>query len=1054
MSWLSRFSLAQRALIGLISIVALVFGAIAIPQLKQQLLPTIELPMVSVLAPYQGASPDVVEKQVVEPLENSLKAVDGVEGITSTASEGNALIMATFDFGDEGTKQLVADIQQAVNRARAQLPPTVDPQVIAGSTDDIPTVVLAVTSDKDQQALADQLDRTVVPALQDIEGVGQVTVDGVQELQVSVVPDDKKLAAAGLNAGALAQALQAGGATLPAGSFSEAGKNRTIQVGGGYTSLKQIEDLQIAPQPQAGGGDGGGQAKLVVRLGDVAEVKQEPSTAVSITRTNGKPSLAVMATMDKDGSAVAISDAVKDKLPDLRKDLGAGAELTVVSDQGPAVSKSISGLTTEGALGLVFAVLVILVFLASIRSTLVTAVSIPLSVVLALIVLWTRDLSLNMLTLGALTIAIGRVVDDSIVVLENIKRHLGYGEERHAAIITAVKEVAGAVTSATLTTVAVFLPIGLVGGMVGQLFGSFSLTVTAALLASLLVSLTVVPVLSYWFLRAPKGTPEDAAEARRLAEEKEAASKLQRLYVPILRFATRRRITSLVIAVAVLIATFGMLPLLKTNFFDAGEQEVLTVKQELAPGTSLQAADEAARKVEKVLTDDKGVKDYQVTVGSSGFMAAFGGGTGSNQASYQVTLKDASDGEAAQDRISEALGKLDSIGDTTIAAGDGFGSQDLSVVVKASDADVLKKAAEAVRTEVATIKDVTDVQSDLAQSVPRISVTANEKAAAAGFDSTTLGGIVAGAVRGTPAGSAMLDDTERDIVIRSARPTATMAELKALPLGPVKLGDIATVELVPGPVSMTRIDGQRAATITAKPVGDNTGAVSTTLASKIDALDLPEGATATIGGVTEDQNEAFAQLGLAMLAAIAIVFMLLVATFRSLVQPLILLVSVPFAATGAIGLLLITGTPLGVPAMIGMLMLIGIVVTNAIVLIDLINQYRSRGLGIVEAVIEGGRHRFRPILMTALATIFALLPMALGVTGEGGFISQPLGVVVIGGLISSTVLTLVLVPTLYAMVELRKERRAKKKAAKRAAKTGVPAQPEPEEAKEAEPAKA
>ncbi|MER6772139.1 efflux RND transporter permease subunit [Streptomyces bacillaris] len=1054
MSWLSRFSLAQRALIGLISIVALVFGAIAIPQLKQQLLPTIELPMVSVLAPYPGASPDVVEKQVVEPLENSLKAVDGVEGITSTASEGNALIMATFDFGDEGTKQLVADIQQAVNRARAQLPPTVDPQVIAGSTDDIPTVVLAVTSDKDQQALADQLDRTVVPALQDIDGVGQVTVDGVQELQVSVVPDDRKLAAAGLNAGSLAQALQAGGATLPAGSFSEEGKSRTIQVGGGYTSLKQIEDLQVVPQQQPGA-PAEGPAKPV-RIGDVAEVKQEPSTAVSITRTNGKPSLAVMATMDKDGSAVAISDAVKEKLPDLRKDLGAGAELTVVSDQGPAVSKSISGLTTEGALGLVFAVLVILVFLASIRSTLVTAVSIPLSIVLALIVLWTRDLSLNMLTLGALTIAIGRVVDDSIVVLENIKRHLGYGEERQAAIITAVKEVAGAVTSATLTTVAVFLPIGLVGGMVGQLFGSFSLTVTAALLASLLVSLTVVPVLSFWFLRAPKGTPEDAAEARRLAEEKEAASKLQRLYVPVLRFATRRRITSLVIAAAVLVATFGMLPLLKTNFFDAGEQEVLTVKQKLEPGTSLQAADEAARKVEQVLIDDKGVKDYQVTVGSSGFMAAFGGGTGANQASYQVTLKDAKDYEDAQDRISGALGKLDGIGDTTITAGDGFGAQDLSVVVKASDADVLKKASEAVRTEVATIKDVTDVQSDLAQSVPRIAVTPNDKAAAAGFDSTTLGGIVAGAVRGTPAGSATLDDTERDIVIKSARPAATMAELKALPLGPVKLGDIATVELVPGPVSMTRIDGQRAATVTAKPIGDNTGAVSATLASKIDALDLPDGATATIGGVSEDQNEAFMQLGLAMLAAIAIVFMLLVATFRSLVQPLILLVSVPFAATGAIGLLLVTGTPLGVPAMIGLLMLIGIVVTNAIVLIDLINQYRAQGLGIVEAVIEGGRHRFRPILMTALATIFALLPMALGVTGDGGFISQPLGVVVIGGLISSTVLTLVLVPTLYAMVELRKERRAEKKAAKRAAKAGVPDQPEPkeEEPREAEPAKA
>ncbi|MFE0145209.1 efflux RND transporter permease subunit [[Kitasatospora] papulosa] len=1051
MSWLSRFSLAQRALIGLISIVALVFGAIAIPQLKQQLLPTIELPMVSVLAPYQGASPDVVEKQVVEPLENAIKAVDGVEGITSTASEGNAVVMASFDFGDEGTKQLVADIQQAVNRARVQLPDSVDPQVVAGSTDDIPTVVLAVTSDKDQQALADELDRTVVPALEDIEGVGQVSVDGVQELQISVVPDDGKLAAAGLNAGSLSQALQAAGATVPAGSFSESGKSRTIQVGGSFTSLQQIEDLKVAAQNPATGKGG-----KPVRVGDVATVKQEPATAVSLTRTNGKPSLAVMATMDKDGSAVAISDAVQDKLPGLRKDLGAGAELTVVSDQGPAVSKSISGLTTEGALGLLFAVVVILVFLASIRSTLVTAVSIPLSIVLALIVLWTRDLSLNMLTLGALTIAIGRVVDDSIVVLENIKRHLGYGEERQSAIITAVKEVAGAVTSSTLTTVAVFLPIGLVGGMVGQLFGSFSLTVTAALLASLLVSLTVVPVLSYWFLRAPKGTDTDPDEARRKAEEKEAASRLQRLYVPVLRFATRRRVTSVVIAFAVLFGTFGMVPLLKTNFFDQGEQEVLSVKQELTPGTSLEAADEAARKVEKVLAADKGVEDYQVTVGSSGFLAAFGGGTGANQASYQVTLKDSADFDATQDRIDEALGKLDGIGDTTIAAGDGFGSQDLSVVVKAADADVLKKASEAVRGEVAELEDVTDVQSDLAQSVPRISVKANDKAADAGFDGATLGAAVAGAVRGTPAGTAIMDDTERDVLVKSAEPATTMAELKALRLGPVRLGDIATVELVPGPVSMTRIDGQRAATITAKPTGDNTGAVSTSLQTKIDALDLPDGATATIGGVSEDQNDAFMKLGLAMLAAIAIVFMLLVATFRSLVQPLILLVSIPFAATGAIGLLVVTGTPMGVPAMIGMLMLIGIVVTNAIVLIDLINQYRAQGMGVVEAVVEGGRHRLRPILMTALATIFALVPMALGVTGEGGFISQPLAVVVIGGLITSTLLTLLLVPTLYAVVELRKERRAVKKAAKREAKSGTSAPETPEEAasEEPEPAKA
>ncbi|MFD5573185.1 efflux RND transporter permease subunit [Streptomyces cadmiisoli] len=1028
MSWLSRFSLAQRALIGLMSIVALAFGAIAIPQLKQQLLPTIELPVVSVLAPYQGASPDVVEKQVVEPIEANLEAVDGITGVTSTASEGNAVIMASFDYGN-GTDRLVADVQQAVNRARAQLPDDVDPQVIAGSTDDIPTVVLAVTSDTDQQALADRIERTLVPDLEAVDGVAQVSVDGVRDVQVAVTPDDKELSRAGLTTAALAQALQAGGVTVPAGSFDEDGANRTVQVGGGFTSLEQIEDLMVAGEP-------GGKP---VRLGDVATVKEEEAKADSITRTDGRPSLAVSVTMDRDGSAVAISEAVEEQLPDLRADLGSGATLTVVSDQGPAVAKSIEGLTTEGALGLVFAVLVILVFLASIRSTLVTAVSIPLSVVLALIVLWTRDLSLNMLTLGALTIAIGRVVDDSIVVLENIKRHLGYGEERQEAIHKAVREVAGAVTSSTLTTVAVFLPIGLAGGMVGELFGSFSLTVTAALLASLLVSLTVVPVLSYWFLRAPKGTPDDADEARRRAEEKEARSRLQRLYVPVLRFATRRRLTSVAIAVVVLLGTFGMAPLLKTNFFDPGDQEVLSVKQELKPGTSLAATDEQARKVEKLLGGVEGVKDYQVTIGSSGFMAAFGGGTDTNQASYTVMLEDSASAADVQDRIEKGLAGLSGIGTTTIAAGDGFGSQDLSVVVKAADADVLREAAEEVREAVASLDDVSDVTSDLAQSVPRVSVRANDEAAAAGFDQQTLGAAVAQAVRGTRSGTAVLDDTERDIVIKSARPAETLSELKKLRLGPVRLGDIADVELVDGPVSMTRIDGQRAATVTARPTGDNTGAVSADLTAELDALDLPEGATAEIGGVSSDQDEAFASLGLAMLAAIAIVFMLLVATFRSLVQPLILLVSVPFAATGAIGLLIVTGTPMGVPALIGMLMLIGIVVTNAIVLIDLVNQYRKQGYGVIEAVIEGGRHRLRPILMTALATIFALLPMALGITGEGGFIAQPLAVVVIGGLISSTLLTLLLVPTLYAMLELRKERRARKRAAKRVKKADPPA---------------
>ncbi|WP_448317606.1 efflux RND transporter permease subunit [Streptomyces sp. CO7] len=1038
MSWLSKFSLAQRALIGLMSLIALLFGVIAIPQLKQQLFPSIELPMVSVIAPYQGASPDVVEKQVVEPLENGIKAVDGVESLTSTASEGSAVIMASFDYGPD-TKQLVADIQQAINRSRNMLPEGVDPQVIAGSSDDMPAVVLSVTADMDQQALADRLDTAVLPELEKIEGVSQASVNGVRDMQVTITPDDAKMARAGLSAASLTQALQAGGATVPAGAFDEDGANRTVQVGGGYTSLQQIKDLRIAGQAQGAGaaagapgaaGQGGGKA---VKLSSVAEVEEKPAATDSITRTNGKPSLSVMVTMDRDGSAVTISDAVEDKLDDLRAAVGKNAEITVVSDQGPAVAQAISGLTTEGALGLLFAVVIILVFLTSVRSTLVTAVSIPLSVVLTLIFLWTRDISLNMLTLGGLTIAIGRVVDDSIVVLENIKRHLGYGEERKQAILKAVREVAGAVTSSTLTTVAVFLPIGLVGGMVGEMFSDFSITVTVALLASLLVSLTVVPVLSYWFLRPPKGSPEDAEQARLKAEEAERRSRLQRLYVPVLKFATRRRLTSVLIAVAVFVGTLAMTPLLKVNLFDQSDQDVISVTQKLEPGTSLAATDKAAAKVEKAIEGVEGVKNQQVTVGSSGWMAAFGGGTGSDQASFQVMIEDDASYEDVQKKIERSLAGLDGVGETEIGGAQmGLGSQNLAVVVKAADRDVLADAAAEVTDAVKGMDDVTEVTNDLAQSVPRIQVRANEKAAAAGFTDQALGDVVAQAVRGKTVGKATLDQAERDIVIKAAKPADTVAELKNLRLDKVKLSQVADIKLVDGPVSLTRIDGQRAVNVTARPTTDDTGSVGIELAKVLDELDLPEGATAEIGGVVDQQEEAQMNLFLAMLAAIAIVFILLVGTFRSLAQPLILLVSVPFAATGALGLLIATGTPMGVPAMIGMLMLIGIVVTNAIVLIDLINQYRAQGYGVVEAVIEGGRHRLRPILMTALATIFALVPMALGVTGHGGFIAQPLAVVVIGGLITSTLLTLLLVPTLYAMLELRKERRAAKRAAKRA----------------------
>jgi HAE1 family hydrophobic/amphiphilic exporter-1 len=1025
MTSLARVSLANRALVALVAITATIFGIFAIPSLKQELLPSLEFPAAVVVAPYLGATPELVEDQVAEPIESAVRAVDGVDGVTSTSRDGSATVQVEFEYGTP-VGDAVGDLQQAINRISSQLPEDVEPTVVAGSTANLPAVVLAVSSDADQRGLADDLRRSVLPELQAIPGVREADVTGARADRVVVTPNPAALAAARVQPTAVADVLRSNGVSIPAGTLTDGEQSLNVQVGQKLTSVDEVRGLYLpGAQP--------------VRLGDVATVEQVATDATSITRTNGQDSLGVSLTLTPDGNAVDVSHRVRELLPSLTTALGSGAALTVVFDQAPFVEKSIEGLTTEGALGLAFAVLVILVFLFSVRSTLVTAVSIPLSVVIALIALWAGGLSLNILTLGGLTIAIGRVVDDSIVVLENIKRHLGYGEDKQRAVLDGVKEVAGAVTASTLTTVAVFLPIALTGGMVGELFSAFAITVTVALLASLLVSLTVIPVLAYWFLRPSAGETSEEEVV-----EQERRSLLQRAYLPVLRFATTRRWATVLVAVLLFGGTLALVPRLETNFIDSSGQNTLSLEQKLPPGSSLAATDAAAKRVEEVLADVDAVETHQVTIGSGGGFAAFAGGGDTGTASFSITLAEDSDTAAVEQELrtrTEGLG-----GDITVGAGGGggFNATSVEVAVRATDAEVLRTASEAVRAAVQDTPGLTDVTSDLAESTPRVQIALKRDAAArAGLTDATAGQVVAQAFRGAPVTRVSVDGEQLDVVLRSGTAPATLDDVRNLPLptaaGVVRLGDVADVAEVAGPVQIKRVDGERSATISATATEQNIGAVTADLQRRLDAVELPEGATFSLGGVSADQQDAFGDLGLALLVAIALVFTIMVVTFRSLIQPLILLVSIPFAATGAIVLLLVSGTPLGVPALIGVLMLVGIVVTNAIVLMDLINQYRAQGAGITEAVIEGGRRRLRPILMTAAATIFALVPMALGVTGSGGFISQPLAIVVIGGLISSTLLTLVLVPTLYTVVENTKERAARRRAAKR----GAPAEPEP-----------
>lgn len=1042
---LARMSLANRALVALATIAVFLVGIYSVGQLRQELIPSLNVPVVAVTATDPGTSPEIVADRVTDPIESAVQVVDGVTGVTSTVSTGVSVTTVELEYGTD-VDAVEQEITSALGGLR-DLPEDVEPEVMAGSFDDLPVVQLAVSGDGSQQRLADAIDSVLVPELSGIAEVRDVTVTGATEQQVVIEPDDEKLAAAGLSAAQLTSLLQENGTVTPVGAVTEDGRTSSVQVGTPVDSVEELENLPIVPGAGAGAGagaapgavpDAGAGTPAVVHLGDVAEVSVQDVEPTSYSRLDGEPSLAIALTKTPDGNTVDVSHAVHDVLADVEDELEAeGVTTAVTFDQAPFIEESIEGLTTEGGLGLLFAVLVILVFLASLRATLVAAVSIPLSLAVTFAAMNLTGYTLNILTLAAMTISIGRIVDDSIVVIENIKRHLSYGEDRVDAIVTAVREVGAAITASTVCTVAVFAPIALVGGMAGELFQPFAVTVAIAMGASLAVALVVVPVLAYWFIKAP-ASPDGGVALREAAERKERRGVWQRAYVPSLSAALRRPAVTLGVAIALLAGTVALVPQMETNFIGAAGQDTLSVSQEFEPGTSLEAQDEAAQEVEEVLAGVDDVTTVQTTVGSAGgAAAAFGGGAGGNSASFALTLAEDADGAAVQDEVNDALDEAAPDGEITVSAGDsGFASSTVDLVVTAPDADGLAGAASAVEDAVADLDGVDDVTNNLAAEQSTVQVTVDRDAAAeAGLTEATVSGLLAGVMNEPSIGTVDLDGSSLDVVVTGDAPT-TAAQIEDVQVptaaGVVPLSDLVAVEQVSAPASVTRVDGERSATVAVTPGGQDLGSLTVALTEELDALDLPDGAEVTVGGVASDQADAFADLGLALLAAILIVYLVMVATFRSIGQPLILLVSVPFAATGALGALLLTGTPLDVAALIGVLMLVGIVVSNAIVLIDLINQYRADGRPLDEAVREGARQRLRPIVMTAAATILALTPMAFGLTGGGAFISQPLALVVIGGLVSSTLLTLYVVPVIYTLFERRTEARTAKRAARAA----------------------
>jgi HAE1 family hydrophobic/amphiphilic exporter-1 len=1025
---LAQLSLRNRAVVLLTTIAITIGGVLSMSALKQELIPSLEIPMAGVIGTYPGTAANIMEQQVAEPIETAIRGVSGVESIQTTSMNSVAISIVEFRYGtnmDAANQRLTT----AVTRIAAQLPADVTTNVITGSMDDLPVLQLAVSGIDgglaDPTALATTVDSVLVPRLRELPDIRSVDVSGYAAQQITITLDSAAMAAHGVTADKIANVLTANGLSLPIGTITEGDTTLTAQIGQPLASVDDLAEVPVAP---------GATGAPPVRLSDVATVVQAAADATSYSRLDGAEAVAVAVTKTPAGNTVDVSHAVQDVLADLDQTLEArGLRVAIVFDQAPFIEESIAGLTEEGLLGLGFAIIIILVFLLSVRATLVSAISIPLSLLTTFIVMRATGETLNLLTLGAMTIAIGRIVDDSIVVIENIKRHLSYGEPKREAIIGAVKEVGGAIAASTVCTVAVFAPIAFVGGMVGELFLPFGLTVAIALVASLIVALTIVPVLAYWFVKSPVSI--DAADRtyqRELAENKERHGLWQRAYLPTLRGALGHPVVTLLIAVLLLGGTAGLATRLETNFLDNMGQDTVTVTETFQPSTALEVQDIDARAIEDALLALPEVATVQTTIGGGGLLGISLGGTTSS--TFAITLAEDADAVAAQDTIRDAVADLGGPRSTGITVGGSeamMGSTTIDLIVRAPDTAALAEAARLVEEVARSTEGATDVTNNLAADAEGIQITVNrDLAMTLGMTETQVEGLVASIMSARPIGTLDTDDGRMTVRVSSGAGPATLTQLKALPLAqgptgrPLTLTDIATVEVVTTPVSLTRVDGERSATVSVTPASQDLGQLSGRITDAVDELDLPAGATVEVGGVAAQQSDAFSDLGVALLIAIAIVFIVMVATFGSLLQPLILLISIPFAATGALIALLVADTALSVPALIGVLMLIGIVVSNAIVLIDLINQYRQRGRDLDEAIIEGARKRLRPIVMTAGATIFALAPMAIGLTGGGAFISQPLALVVIGGLVTSTLMTLIVVPVLYRFEARAHDQRA------------------------------
>lgn len=1004
-----NFSLNNKFAVWLLTIMVVIAGMYAGLTMKQETIPDIDIPILAVTTVYPGAASEEIAEEVSIPIELAIRNLNGVTGYNSTSMENASSLIVEYAY-DKDMKEAENEMKEALEAV--SLPQGVmDSMISRLSIDDFPVISLSITGDnKSLEEITTLVESEFKSRLESIDGVAAVAISGQQVKEVSLTFDHAKMAAMGLSEDMVKGIIQGSVLQVPLGLFELEQEEKSIVVDGNITTIDELNNIVIPVMPT-----GEEMTMGAVRLQDIAKVELIEK-AESISRTNGQLSIGVNVTKAPDANTVEIVNAVKEQSELMMEDYS-GLDILVMLDLGEPIEESVSTMLNKALFGALFAFIIILLFLRNIRTTIISIISIPLSLVLTLLILKQLDITLNIMTLGAMTVAIGRVVDDSIVVIENNFRRMQLREEKLSGkelILSATHEMSKPILSSTLVTVAVFIPLATVSGPVGELFTPFALAMTIALLGSLVVAITVVPVLTHQLFR--RGV-------RKRDHEKKPGALANR-YRNILNWTLNHKITTSLIAILLFVGSLGLVyfGLVGTSFLPEEEQKYVMVTYSPGPGELLSDVEEAALVAESIILGREGVTDLQYSVGGENPLSP---GASRSALFYALYDDETEDFATEKENLIAELETIDSTGRwglMDMAAG--FGGNRLSLFVYGPDIASIEPVANDIVALLEADDAFNKVETSLSETYDEYRLLADqEKLSQFGLTAGQIAMYLSPIREQTLLTHISVDGTNYPVYVNEEQQLKlnslddiTNAMIPS-PFGfAVPLSSVITVEEGESAGTITRRNGELYVEVSADIVIDDVGAATTSIQNEIDQLSLPPLVHVESGGIAEQLQETFTQLGLAMVAAVGIIYFMLVITFGGAATPFVILFSLPFITIGSFTGLYIANETISAPVMMGLLMLIGIVVTNAIVLIDRVINKEKEGLNVREALLEAAGTRLRPILMTALATIGALLPLALGFEGSNeSLISKGLGVVVIGGLLSSTLLTLIVVPLVYEL---------------------------------------